>query len=139
MQGKCAFCGSWEPHNILEHFGACTNQYVGKRSTEKNNELDVLLLQGRRGGEGASIIVGRNFGCVHFHSKEKISKDEIKEKPQITPDDLRQIMKRKDMSQAELARHLNVTPQRVSDWLSNRRRRKIPSMASAALEAMGWL
>jgi predicted XRE-type DNA-binding protein len=135
MHGICFFCGSWKAQEQESCYGSCSHQNVGQLAKPNPYETAALLLQGLPAG--ASFYVGMNFGCVHFHAREKPRIDPTKKMRLITPDDLRRILKRNNMRQVDLARKLNVTPQRVSDWMANRC--KVPSLAVAAIEAMELL
>lgn len=135
MHGICFFCGSWK---ALEHescYGSCSHQRVGQLAKPNPYETDALLLQGLPAG--ANYYVGMNFGCVHFHARKEFAIDETKRRNEITPDDLRRILKRNKMRQVDLAAKLHVRPQRVSDWMANRC--KVPSLAVAAIEALELL
>jgi len=136
MQGNCEFCVYWKTPP-QDGYAICTHQSVGKRSRAELYDVNALLLRSDKPAE-VEVFVGKNFGCIYFNDNRE-RKGMGKMHLQITPDDLRQILKRRGWRQADLARKLNVTPQRMSDWLSAKRKRKIPSMASAALEAMGLL
>lgn len=137
MLEKCEFCGYWKPP-VKDGYATCTHRYVGKRSMPVFHEVNALLLRSDRPAE-VEVLVGKNFGCVHFSKGGGSTADAAKINYQVTPSTLRQILIDNNMKQVELARKLHVRPQRVSDWLAGRRGRKIPSLAVTALKAMGLL
>lgn len=100
---------------------------------------DLLVLSNKR----VAILVGPEFGCVHFSPALKSSKagrvgalsskDTRASLPILTAEDLKSILRVQGWKQKDLAARLGVSKQAVSDWVN--RERGIRKSVTAALIA----
>lgn len=84
MANRCRICGYWrvcnEPHFFMWDvvgYGECTHSKVAycgdgearALAAEGNNDM-LIYCHGGDWYVGASLVVGPDFGCIHFKPKE---------------------------------------------------------------------
>ena len=135
MSGKCVLCNMWTRCEDKGWFGACRHPSVGKRAGRHGSEADELVIEGVR--SEARVYFGESFGCIHWQPQQGIARESGTAGTLVTPVILRGLMHRHKMKPVDLARRLHVRVQRVSDWLSGRR--KVPELAVVAMSSMNLL
>jgi hypothetical protein len=111
--------------------GGCAHPSVGKHSRTKGVCPSVLLVE-RVEEMGIAVRVGMAFGCVHWQAGPAF---EASARKTLTSDELHQVLLRNCLEPIDLAKRFRIRVQRVSDWMSGRR--KVPTLAVVAIEAMG--
>lgn len=65
---RCKLCVHYKPHHSYTQFMVCVSSHITKGYVQMKPSIDGVHVED---DEGWGMIVGPDYGCVHFSQKEE--------------------------------------------------------------------